>query len=100
MNMPRLFLKFYDFYNFVMDHNRNPLRHVQDPVARMWLMIVLAWMWSIAFGLYFASVYYIGLSLIGHLAILFMVFFTAGVFYDAERNNEEWLIKLRRESHN
>ena len=36
------FLWFYDCYNAVMDHNKNPLRNIPDPVSRMWIMTVLA----------------------------------------------------------
>ena len=91
----KLFLNCYDSYKKVMDHNQNPLRHIPDPVSRFWIMTILAWMWCIAFGLYFSNVILMGVSFIGHLAILFMVFFTASVFYDAEKRNDSWLIKLR-----
>jgi len=52
------FLWFYDCYNAVMDHNKNPLRNIPDPVSRMWIMTVLAWMWSVVFGAYLGSVIY------------------------------------------
>ena len=96
MKIQQSLLSCYDCYKLVMDHNQNPLRHIPDPVSRMWIMIALAWMWSIAFGIYFSSVLYMGISMLGHLAILFMVFFTVGVFYDAEKNNDSWLRKLRK----
>ena len=92
-----MFLKFYDLYNLVMDHSKNPLRHIPDPLSRMWIMTVLAWMWCIAFGIYIGSVIYMGVSLVAHLALLFMITFTAAVFYDAEKRNDSWLLKLRKE---
>ena len=55
--MKLLFLQLYDIYNSVMDHNKNPLRHIPDPVSRLWIMTVLAWMWCIAFSLYVGSWY-------------------------------------------
>ena len=68
----KLLLNCYDSYKKVMDHNQNPLRHIPDPVSRFWIMTVLAWMWCIAFGLYFSNVILMGVSFIGHLAYLYL----------------------------
>ena len=95
--MKLLFLQLYDIYNSVMDHNKNPLRHIPDPVSRLWIMTVLAWMWCIAFGLYVGSVIYMGISLVAHFGILFMIMFTAAIFYDAESRGDSWLLALRWE---
>ena len=90
--------RFYEFYKSVMDANVNPLRHVPDPVSRFWIMTVMAWMWCTASGIYLGSVLFIGTSFIGHLALLFMVFFTAAVFYDAEKRQDSWLAKINIKS--
>jgi len=95
MQIKPILLKSYDAYNYLMDHKKNPLRHIPDPVARLWIMTVLAWMWSIAFGLSIGSVLIMGFSMLAHLGIIFMVFFTACVFYDAERRGDSWLLALR-----
>ena len=86
--------RFYKSYKSVMDADVNPLRHVPDPVSRFWIMTVMAWMWCTASGIYLGSVLFIGTSFIGHLALLFMVFFTAAVFYDAEKRKDSWLAKI------
>ena len=93
------FLWFYDCYHAGMDHNKNPLRHIPDPVSRMWIMTVLAWMWSVVFGAYLGSVIYMGISIASHFLLLFMVAFTASVFYDAEKRHDSWLLKLRAVQH-
>jgi hypothetical protein len=80
-----------------MDADYNPLRHVPDPASRFWIMTVLAWMWCIASGLYLGSVLFIGASFVGHMVILFMVFFTAAFFYDAEQRQYTWIVKLKNE---
>jgi len=95
--MKLMFLKFYDWYIWIFDHSKNPLRHIPDPLSRMWIMTVLAWMWSVAFGIYIGSVIYMGVSLAVHFILLFMVTFTAAVFYEAERKQSTWLLKLRKE---
>jgi len=97
INLKKLFLQFYDSYNRVMDADYNPLRHVPDPASRFWIMTVLAWMWCIASGLYLGSVLFIGASFVGHIGLLFMVFFTAAVFYDAEQRQDTWLVQLKKD---
>lgn len=88
-------LGFYDTYNSIMDHDINPLKNVPDPMSRFWIMTVLAWMWSITFGLSIGSVLFMGLSMAAHVMLLLMVFFTVGIFYDAEKENHSWLLELR-----
>ncbi len=95
MKIKLAFLWFYDCYNAVMDHNKNPLRHIADPVSRLWIMTVLAWMWSVVFGIYVGSVIYMGISIASHFILIFMACFTAAVFYDAERRQDSWLLQLR-----
>ncbi len=97
INLKKLFLQFYGSYNRVMDADYNPLRHVPDPASRFWIMTVLAWMWCIASGLYLGSVLFIGASFVGHIGLLFMVFFTAAVFYDAEQRQDTWLVQLKKD---
>lgn len=86
----------YDTYNQVFNHNVNPLRHIPDPMSRMFIMIVLAVMWSGAFAFYLGSLIYFGYSVWAHVVLLGMVFFTAAIFYDAERRGDSWLLNLRK----
>ena len=83
----------------IRDSNKNPLRHIADPVSRLWIMTVLAWMWSVVFGIYVGSVIYIGISFASHFILIFMACFTAAVFYDAERRQDSWLLQLRDAQH-
>ena len=50
----------YDSWNSVMDHNYNPLRHIPDLNVRHMAMQILAWMWCVAFSMYFGSMWVIG----------------------------------------
>tara|TARA_B100000767_G_C19298546_1_gene342552 strand:- start:156 stop:467 length:312 start_codon:yes stop_codon:yes gene_type:complete len=88
----------YESYKAVMDANVNPLRHIPDPVSRFWVMTVLSWMWCAASGIYVGSVLFVGASFVGHVALLFMVFLTAAVFYDAEQRQDSWLAQIKIES--
>ena len=83
--MKLYFLWLYDLYNSVMDHNKNPLRHIPDPVSRLWIMTVLAWMWCIIFSMYLGSVLAFGISAIIHALLLAGIFITVGTFETAKR---------------
>jgi len=97
--MKNLGLKIYDFYQYIFDSSRNPIRHVPDPASRMFIMTILAFMWSGAFAVYLGSILYFGISLAAHIILILMFFFTVAVFYDAEKNGSSWLLKLRAGAH-
>ena len=97
LKMKKLGLGIYDAYQYIFDSTRNPLRHIPDPVSRMFIMNILALMWSGAFAAYIGSIFYFGISLAAHLILILMFFFTVAIFYDAEKNQSSWLLKLRRE---
>ncbi len=95
--MKKLALRLYDAYKYIFDSSRNPLRHIPDPVSRMFIMIILAFMWSGTFAIYLGSITYFGISLAAHIVLLLMFFFTMAVFYDAEKNKSSWLLRLRKQ---
>ena len=68
----------------IMNPNLNPLRHA--PVyVKYFLSILLGCFWSLAFGLYFGELLTIGYNMLGHIAIISMVFATWAVFASVER---------------
>ena len=93
--MKYLGLWIYDAYKYIFDSSKNPLRHIPDPTSRFYIMTILALMWSGAFAVYIGSIIYFGISLAAHIVLLLMFFFTMAIFYDAERNQSSWLLKLR-----
>ena len=60
-------------------------------------MTILAFMWSGAFAAYLGSIIYFGVSVAAHIVLILMFFFTVAVFYDAEKTQSSWLLKLRRD---
>ncbi|PKH87496.1 hypothetical protein CXF79_12665 [Colwellia sp. Bg11-28] len=96
--MKKFALQIYDYYKYIFDSSKNPLRHIPDPVSRFYIMTILALMWSGAFAAYLGSIIYFGISLAAHIILLLMFFFTMAVFYDAERSHTSWLLKLRKEN--
>jgi hypothetical protein len=67
----------------LMNPNINPLRHA--PVyVKYFLSILLGCFWSLAFGLYIGELLTIGYNMLGHIAIISMVFGTWAVFRSVE----------------
>ena len=80
----------------IMNPNLNPLRHA--PVyAKYFLSILLGCFWSLAFGLYVGELLTIGYNMLGHIAIISMVFATWAVFRSVENvygprgGTQDWL---------
>ena len=85
----------YDMWSSVMNHNKNPLRHIPNTATRHMIMQVLAWMWCIVFGMIFGSWYIVGISLIGHLLFLGAVGITVATFETAKRRPNVFAANLR-----
>jgi len=79
----------------IMNPNLNPLCHA--PVyVKYFLSILLGCFWSLAFGLYIGELLTIGYNMLGHIAVISMVFVTWSVFRSVEntyapRKGVQWL---------
>ena len=76
----------YDCWNGVMNHNKNPLKHIPDLQVRHLVLQILAWMWCIVFSMYVGSWFVMGISMIAHALFLAAVVVTVGTFETARRN--------------
>ena len=75
-----------DCWDGVMNHHRNPLRHIPDLQVRHMVMQVLAFIWSGVFALYiYESIFAFGVSAISHLCLIAAVVITVGTFRHAEK---------------
>ena len=75
----------YNSWNGVMDHHKNPLRHIPDFNTRHMIMQVLAWMWCITFSILVGSWTVFQISAIGHVVLLGAIAITVGTFETAKR---------------
>ena len=76
----------YDSWEGVMNHERNPLRHIPDLQVRHMTMQVLAFIWSAVFALYIAdSIFVFGISAFAHLFFIMAIVITVGTFKYAEK---------------
>jgi hypothetical protein len=74
-----------DNWNFIMNHNKNPLRNIPDTNTRHMIMQILAWMWCIVFSMYFSSMWIFGITTIAHIFILGAIAITVATFETAKR---------------
>jgi hypothetical protein len=71
----------YDSWEGIMNHQRNPLRHIPDLQVRHMTMQVLAFIWSAVFALYIAeSIFVFGISAFAHLFFILAIVITVGTF--------------------
>lgn len=84
-------------FRYLLDIDRNALANVPD-YAKYFSMILLSCFWALAFGLYVGELFFIGYSMIGHIAVITMVFVTWWVFRGYQqrvkfmpRQGDSWL---------
>jgi len=68
----------------IVNPNINPLRHAPAHI-KYFASILLSCFWCLAFGLYIGELLTIGYNMLGHIAIVSMVFATWAVFKTVER---------------
>ena len=74
----------HDSWNGIMNHKRNPLRHIPDLSVRHLILQLLAWMWCIVFSFYLGSITFFGISAIAHMLLIVAIVVTIGTFKYAE----------------
>ena len=73
-----------DSWNGVMDYRFNPLKHIPDLQVRHMMLQVLAWLWCIAFSLYFASWGVFGVTVVSHFILILAIVVTVATFKVSE----------------
>ena len=80
-----MFNTIYDWWNIVMNSERNPLKNIQDLHVRHLIMQILAWMWCIIFSLWIGSIWVFGFTAVLQLLLILGIVMTVGVFEAAKR---------------
>lgn len=78
----------------LLNVDRNALKNVPDPTKYL-AMILLSMFWCLAFGLYIGELLTIGYNMLGHVAIVTMVFVTWHTFRSLNRTNARGADYLR-----
>ena len=69
----------------VMDYRFNPLKHIPDLQVRHMMLQVLAWLWCIAFSLYFTSWGVFGFTFVAHFILILAIVVTVATFNRAKQ---------------
>ena len=78
----------------LLNIDRNALAHVPNPTKYL-AMILLSCFWCLAFGIYIGELLTIGYNMLGHVAIVTMVFVTWYVFRSLNHTNARGADYLR-----
>lgn len=70
----------------ILNPNKNGLR-AAPPEYKFMISCILASLWCVAFGIYTAELLFIGYSIIGHIVLITMVFFTFQVFQNVRKHS-------------
>ena len=69
----------------IMDYRFNPLKHIPDMQVRHLILQILAWLWCIAFSLYFTSWSVFGITVVSHFILILAIVVTVITFTATER---------------
>ena len=76
----------YDSWNGVMNHDKNPLKHIPDLNVRHMVLQIFAWMVYRIFDVWWKLVCN-GISMVAHVLILRAIVVTVGTFNTAKNPN-------------
>lgn len=88
----KFFIKIINFFWLkgwkILNPNLNPMRNAPIYI-KYFATIILGCFWSLAFGLYTAQFFYIGINMLAHIAIISMTFITWITFKGFKHNYPE-----------
>jgi hypothetical protein len=67
-------------WNFVLDHNVSPLRHIPDVAVSHYILQVLGLMWAVSFCVAIGSYTFLTASIMGHAVLIAAAAVTAATF--------------------
>ena len=68
----------------IMNQWYNPLKYIPDLQVRHMVLQILAWLWCIAFSLYFASWSIFGITVVSHFVLIAAIVVTVATFKISE----------------
>ena len=72
-------------WNYLFNHNVNPLRHIQDIPTRHMILQILGWMWAASFAIAIGSYTFLAISLVGHIVLIAAAAITVATYTVAEK---------------
>ena len=95
--MKNALMWFYYSWDSIMNLKYNPIGYIRDTSVRMYLMIILSIVWTLTFCGLIAGWMNVIPLVYGHIAFIFSVFFTYGIFEDAAEDGRAWFLKWDRD---
>jgi hypothetical protein len=83
-------------WSYIFDHDLSPLRHIQDTSIRHMVFQMLAWMWSIVFGIYVGSYIAFGVTLVAHALLISAAAITVATYTVASTKPKIFALALGR----
>ena len=74
-----------DSWDGVMNQWYNPLKYIPDLQVRHMVLQILAWLWCIAFSLYFTSWFIFGVTVVAHFVLIAAIVVTVATFRISEQ---------------
>lgn len=90
----KFFYLIFKAFPALLQIDRNALKNVPDQTKYL-AMIMLSCFWCLAFGLFAGELFFIGYNMIGHVAVLTMVFVTWWTFRNFSNNKGRGVDYLR-----
>ena len=69
----------------VMNQWYNPRKYIPDLQVRHMILQILAWLWCIAFSLYFTSWFVFGVTVVAHFVLIAAIVVTVATFRISEQ---------------
>lgn len=70
-------------WNYLFNHEVNPLRNIQDVAIRHYVLQALGFMWAVTFSVAIGSYTFLAASIIGHVVLISAVAITAATYTTA-----------------
>lgn len=85
-------------WKFIFDHEFSPLRNIPDVGVQHMVFQILAWMWSIVFGISIGSYAVFGITMVAHSLFIAAIAITVATYSTATIRPTVFVRSLGRQS--
>ena len=85
-----------NIWNFIFNHEVNPLRHIPDVAVRHYVLQILGLMWAVAFSVAIGSYTVFAVSVVGHTVLIAAAAITVATYTVAAKKPEMFMRRSNR----
>ncbi len=85
-------------WNFIFNSEVSPLRHIEDPSIRHYVLQILGAMWAVSFSIAIGSYTVFAASVVGHVVLIGAVAITVATYTAAKMKSEVFKFNAGRRS--